>query len=317
MKATNTPSLHENRLHAMMRLLRPQQWIKNFFVFGPVIFGGALFNSEALLAGIAAFFSFSFAASSIYCFNDIYDLADDIRHPEKCHRPIASGVVTVRQAYGLMVLMFVLSMLVSLLPVQLRAAEVPSSGYWGTCSVAAVILFYWLLNLAYCARLKQFAIIDVCIVAFGFVLRLFAGGAATGIVLSKWIVLMTFLITLFMSFAKRRDDVLRMEQTGLPPRKNTIRYNSTFINQALTITAGVTLVCYIMYTVSPEVIAQFHNDSLYLTSIFVLVGLLRYIQVTVVDKHSGNPTKVILKDHFIQLVVLAWLVAFILIIYVL
>lgn len=317
MKATNTPSLHENRLHAMMRLLRPQQWIKNFFVFGPVIFGGALFNSEALLAGIAAFFSFSFAASSIYCFNDIYDLADDIRHPEKCHRPIASGVVTVRQAYGLMVLMFVLSMLVSLLPVQLRAAEVPSSGYWSTCSVAAVILFYWLLNLAYCARLKQFAIIDVCIVAFGFVLRLFAGGAATGIVLSKWIVLMTFLITLFMSFAKRRDDVLRMEQTGLPPRKNTIRYNSTFINQALTITAGVTLVCYIMYTVSPEVIAQFHNDSLYLTSIFVLVGLLRYIQVTVVDKHSGNPTKVILKDHFIQLVVLAWLVAFILIIYVL
>lgn len=317
MKATNTPSLHENRLHAMMRLLRPQQWIKNLFVFGPVIFGGALFNGEALLAGLATFFSFSFAASSIYCFNDIHDLTDDIRHPEKCHRPIASGVVTVRQAYGLMVLMFVLSMLVSLLPVQLRAAEVPSSGYWSTCSVAAVILFYWLLNLAYCARLKQFAIIDVCIVAFGFVLRLFAGGAATGIVLSKWIVLMTFLITLFMSFAKRRDDVLRMEQTGLPPRKNTIRYNSTFINQALTITAGVTLVCYIMYTVSPEVIAQFHNDSLYLTSIFVLVGLLRYIQVTVVDKHSGNPTKVILKDHFIQLVVLAWLVAFILIIYAL
>ncbi|MBF1080775.1 MAG: UbiA prenyltransferase family protein, partial [Prevotellaceae bacterium] len=267
------------------------------------------------LAGLATFFSFSFAASSIYCFNDIHDLTDDIRHPEKCHRPIASGVVTVRQAYGLMVLMFVLSMLVSLLTVQLRAAEVSSSGYWSTCSVAAVILFYWLLNLAYCARLKQFAIIDVCIVAFGFVLRLFAGGAATGIVLSKWIVLMTFLITLFMSFAKRRDDVLRMEQTGLPPRKNTIRYNSTFINQALTITAGVTLVCYIMYTVSPEVIAQFHNDSLYLTSIFVLVGLLRYIQVTVVDKHSGNPTKVILKDHFIQLVVLAWLVAFILIIY--
>ena len=317
MKATNTPSLREERLHAMMRLLRPQQWIKNLFVFGPVIFGGALFNGEALLAGLATFFSFSFAASSIYCFNDIYDLADDIRHPEKCHRPIASGVVTVRQAYGLMVLMFVLSMLVSLLAVQLRKAEAPSSGYWSTCSVAGVILFYWLLNLAYCARLKQFAIIDVCIVAFGFVLRLFAGGAATGIVLSKWIVLMTFLITLFMSFAKRRDDVLRMEQTGLPPRKNTIRYNSTFINQALTITASVTLVCYIMYTVSPEVIARFHNDSLYLTSIFVLVGLLRYIQVTVVDKRSGNPTKVILKDHFIQLVVLAWLVAFILIIYAL
>ena len=315
MEMVNTPPLHEDRLHAMMRLLRPQQWIKNLFVFGPIIFGGALFRGEALLAGLVTFFAFSFAASSIYCFNDIHDLPDDIRHPEKCHRPIASGVVTVGQAYGLMVLMFALSMLASLLAGHLRITTNPLSGTWGACSVAGVILIYWLLNLVYCARLKQYAIIDVCIVAFGFVLRLFAGGAATGIVLSKWIVLMTFLITLFMSFAKRRDDVLRMEQTGLPPRKNTIRYNSTFINQALTITAGVTLVCYIMYTVSPEVIAQFHNDSLYLTSIFVLVGLLRYIQVTVVDKRSGNPTKVILKDHFIQLVVLAWLVAFILIIY--
>ena len=119
-----------------------------------------------------------------------------------------------------------------------------------------------------------------------------------------------------MSFAKRRDDVLRMEETGKAPRKNTIRYNLTFINQAITITASVTLVCYIMYTVSPEVIAQFHTDYLYLTSIFVLVGLLRYIQISVVDKKSGNPTKVILKDHFTQLVVLAWLIAFVIIIYV-
>ena len=143
-----------------------------------------------------------------------------------------------------------------------------------------------------------------------------AGGLATGITLSKWIVLMTFLLTLFMSFAKRRDDVIRMEATGEPPRKNTIHYNLTFINQAITITAAVTLVCYIMYTISPEVIAQFGNENLYLTSVFVLVGLLRYIQIAVVEKKSGNPTKVILKDRFVQLVVAAWFVAFILIIYV-
>ena len=315
MEMVNTPSSRENRLHAMMRLLRPQQWIKNFFVFGPIIFGGALFNGEALLAGLVTFFAFGFAASSIYCFNDIHDLSDDIRHAEKRNRPIAAGVITVAQAYGLMLLMFTLSVLVSLLAGYLRINVDAVAGTCSAYNVVGVILFYWLLNLAYCAKLKQYAIIDVCIVAFGFVLRLFAGGAATGIALSKWIVLMTFLITLFMSFAKRRDDVLLMEKTGEAPRKNTIRYNSTFMNQALTITASVTLVCYIMYTVSPEVIAQFHNDSLYLTSIFVLVGLLRYIQVTVVDKRSGNPTKVILKDHFIQLVVLAWLVAFIVIIY--
>ena len=142
-----------------------------------------------------------------------------------------------------------------------------------------------------------------------------AGGEATDIVLSRWIVLMTFLLTLFLSFAKRRDDVLRMNETGEAPRQNTSRYNLTFINEAITITASVTLVCYIMYTVSPEVVANFHSDYLYLTSVFVLLGLLRYIQLAVVDKKSGDPTKVILHDRFTQLIVLGWLISFLLIIY--
>ena len=179
----------------------------------------------------------------------------------------------------------------------------------------AVIMFYYVLNLAYCMRLKQYAILDVCIVALGFVLRIFVGGIATSVVLSKWIVLMTFLLTLFLSFAKRRDDVVRMNDTGEAPRKNTIRYNLTFINQAITIAASVTLVCYIMYTVSPEVVERFHTDKLYLTSVFVLLGLLRYIQLAVVDKRSGDPTKVMLKDLFIQLIVLLWCLSFFIIIY--
>ena len=295
----------------LIKLLRPNQWIKNFFVFGPLVFGGELFIKDSFVEGIITFFAYSFAASSIYCFNDIHDVEDDRHHITKCHRPIASGAISIAQAYGLMILMFMLAMgTVALMYL------IPESADGRPLQVGGVILFYWLLNLAYCAKLKQFAIIDVCIVAFGFVLRLLAGGFATDVVLSKWIVLMTFLLTLFMSFAKRRDDVLLMEETGKAPRKNTIRYNLTFINQAITITASVTLVCYIMYTVSPEVIKNFHTENLYLTSIFVLVGLLRYIQIAVVDEKSGNPTKIIQKDHFTQLVVLAWLLAFILIIYV-
>ena len=288
-----------------MKILRPKQWVKNFFVMLPLFFGGELFNGKALLAGAITFLAYSLAASSIYCFNDIHDVDDDRRHSVKRLRPIASGAISISVAYALMFTCFALSMLsVFLLP-----------DY--ALQTGGIILFYWLLNLAYCARLKQYAIIDVCIVAFGFVLRLLAGGFATHIQLSKWIVLMTFLITLFMSFAKRRDDVIRMEQTGEAPRKNTIRYNLTFINQAITITASVTLVCYIMYTVSPEVIQNFHTDYLYLTSICVLVGLLRYIQLAVVDQKSGDPTKVLLKDRFTQLVVVAWLLTFLLIIYVL
>jgi len=181
--------------------------------------------------------------------------------------------------------------------------------------VAATVLLYYVLNLAYCARLKNYAILDVCIVAFGFVLRIVAGGYAEAVVLSQWIVLMTFLLTLFLSFAKRRDDVLRMNSTGEAPRKNTSRYNLTFINQAITITASVTLVCYIMYTVSPEVTSHFQTNKLYLTSIFVLVGLLRYIQIAVVDERSGDPVKIILHDRLTQLIVAAWGLSFLVLIY--
>ena len=287
----------------LIRLIRPKQWIKSAIVIAPVFFGGAFFHASALLLSLLAAIAFSFVASSIYCLNDIIDVEADRRHPVKCHRPIASGRVSVRQAYMLMAVMALLGFgLAFLLP-------------QGAFSVAGVLAFYWLLNIAYCLRLKQYAIIDVCIVAFGFVLRLLVGSFATGVVLSKWIVLMTFLLMLFLSFAKRRDDVVRMNETGEAPRKNTIRYNLTFINQAITITASVTLVCYIMYTMSPEAIASSHSNYLYLTSVYVVVGLMRYIQLAVVDKKSGDPTKVMLYDHVTQVILLAWCITYLLLIY--
>ena len=289
----------------LIRLIRPKQWIKNLIVLLPVFFGGALLHPSAIYAGLITALSFSFAASSIYCLKDIIDIEDDKHHPIKCNRPLASGAISIPQGYTLMALMLILSMASTFLL------------YDHQLETAGVIAFYWLLNIGYCLKLKQYAIIDVCIVAFGFVLRVLAGGISTSIHLSKWIVLMTFLLMLFLSFAKRRDDVVRMNETGHAPRQNTIRYNLTFINQAITITSSVTLVCYIMYTVSPETIQNFHTDYLYLTSVFVLVGLLRYIQIAVVDKKSGDPTKVILRDRFTQLIVLAFGLAFLFIIYVL
>lgn len=290
----------------LFKLIRPHQWLKNVFVMIPMFFGGSLLDPSDIRASVITFFAFSFIASSVYCFNDIIDVDADRRHPVKCKRPIASGAISVKSAWALMALMFLLSAgMVCLLDT-----------YTHVIQVGLVILVYYLLNILYCSKLKQYAIVDVCIIAFGFVLRVLAGGFATDIVLSKWLVLMTFLLTLFLSFAKRRDDVLRMNETGEPPRKNTIRYNLTFINQAITITASVTLVCYIMYTVSPEVVNRFHSDLLYLTSVFVLLGLLRYIQITVVDKKSGDPTKMMLRDRFTQCVVLVWALTFLVLIYV-
>lgn len=290
----------------LLKLIRPHQWLKNVFVMIPMFFGGSLLDPSDIRASVVTFFAFSFIASSVYCFNDIIDVEADRRHPVKCKRPIASGAISVRSARALMALMFLLSVgTVCLLDT-----------YSHVINVGLVILIYYILNILYCSKLKQYAIVDVCIIAFGFVLRVLAGGFATDIALSKWLVLMTFLLTLFLSFAKRRDDVLRMNETGEPPRKNTIRYNLTFINQAITITASVTLVCYIMYTVSPEVVNRFHSDLLYLTSVFVLLGLLRYIQITVVDKRSGDPTKMMLRDRFTQCVVLLWALTFLVLIYV-
>ena len=284
-------------------LIRPQQWIKNGFVLIPMFFGGRLLNFDDAIASVVTFFAFSFVASAIYCFNDIIDVEADRRHPVKCHRPIASGAVSVPTAYALMVILTLLSALLLFFLPQ-RAGE-----------TAGIVAFYFLLNMAYCLWLKRHAIIDVCTVAFGFVLRILAGGMACEVAVSNWLVLMTFLLALFLSFAKRRDDVLRMNETGEPPRRNTIRYNLTFVNQAITVTGTVTLVCYIMYTVSPEVVSRFHAPYLYLTSIFVLVGLLRYMQLTVVDEVSGDPTKILLRDRFTQAIVVAWIMAFLLIIY--
>lgn len=290
----------------ILRLTRPHQWIKNAFVFMPMFFGGSLLDPHDILESVIVFFAFSFIASSVYCFNDIIDCDADRRHPVKCHRPVASGAVSKAQACMLMQAMLVLSVASLLL--------LDSPGRM--LRVGGVLAVYYVMNIAYCAKLKQYAIVDVSVIAFGFVLRALAGGLATDIVLSKWLVLMTFLLTLFLSFAKRRDDVLRMNETGEPPRKNTIRYNLTFINQAITISAAVTLVCYIMYAVSPEVARRFHSDTLYLTTVFVILGLLRYIQLAVVDKKSGDPTKVLLHDRFTQCVVVLWALTFLMLIYV-
>ena len=293
-------------IHHAIQLTRPQQWLKNVFVMIPMFFGGSLLDTSDIKSSLTTFFAFSFIASSIYCFNDIIDVEADRRHPVKSKRPIASGAISMVQARLLMLFMLVCSLATLLLLDTMTH----------TLTVGSVLVIYYVMNLLYCSKLKQYAIVDVCIIAFGFVLRVLAGSYATDIVPSKWLVLMTFLLTLFLSFSKRRDDVLRMNETGEAPRKNTTRYNLTFINQAITITASVTLVCYIMYTVSPEVVSRFHSDLLYLTSVFVLLGLLRYIQLTVVDKKSGDPTKMMLKDRFTQCVVLMWAMAFLVLIYI-
>lgn len=291
-------------IKSIIQLLRPHQWLKILFIFLPLFFDRQLTDLDKLLAVVGAFVAYSLAASAIYCFNDIWDVEADRQHPKKCKRPIASGKISKGMGYGISAILVTMSLL---LLVTYTGRE-----KW---YLFGIICFYLLLNIAYCVKLKQITIIDVFIIAFGFVLRIFVGGVAVGIHLSHWIILMTFLLALFLAFAKRRDDVVIYQETGVSARKNVNRYNLEFMNQTIGIIASITMVCYIMYTVSEEVVERMHTQYLYATSVFVLAGIVRYLQITIVDVKSGSPTKVLMKDRFVQLCIIGWILTFILILY--
>lgn len=291
---------------SIIQLLRPHQWLKNFFIFLPLFFGKHLLDLEYVIPSLIAFFAYSLAASAIYCFNDIWDVEADKLHPKKCKRPIASGKISKAMGYVIAVVCIILALSIDFIGMNGKPR------YW----LAYILVFYLVMNVAYCVKLKQIALVDVFTIAIGFVLRILAGSAATGIELSQWIILMTFLLALFLAFAKRRDDVVIYEDTGVKARKNVNRYNLQFMNQTISLIASITMVCYIMYTVSSEVIERMGSHYLYATSIFVLAGIIRYLQITIVDVKSGSPTKVLMKDHFIQCCIAGWIIAFFLILYI-
>jgi len=274
------------------------------FIFLPVFFGGQLLNISVLLSCTIAFIAFSLAASSIYCFNDILDIEIDKSHPTKCKRPIASGKISLRTAYVIMAVCLLMSLGILFF-------------FGGNAyhTIIMLVLFYYIMNLAYCVKLKQYAIIDVVIISVGFVLRVFVGGVATGITCSEWIIIMTFLLALFLAFAKRRDDVVLYMNTGVTHRKNTDQYNLEFMNQVITVVATITIVAYIIYTTQPDVVERFNSKYVYLTTIFVLMGIIRYLQITIVNVKSGSPTKILLYDRFIQFCIVGWIGMFFIIIY--
>ena len=292
----------------IIKILRPQQWIKNCFVLLPLFFNGSLLNTQLLLTAMTMAFAFCLASSGIYCLNDICDADSDRLHPKKKLRPVACGAVSKRIAFTLMVICVIASFsVICFFPWQVGVDVFHLFG---------VVLLYLLINIAYCIRLKHIAIIDVFIIAVGFVLRIIAGAMVTCVFLSHWMILMTFLLALLLAFSKRRDDVVMFEKTHVKARNSIVRYNLPFMNLVIGVIASITMVCYIMYTVSPEVIDRFHSSFMYVTSIFVLAGIIRYLQITIVDVKSGNPTKVLLKDKFVQATVLGWIIAFAIIIYV-
>lgn len=277
----------------IIKLLRPHQYVKNLFVFAPLLFSFH-FTSTQVVDTFVALVLFCMIASSIYVLNDLMDIEEDKKHPKKCFRPLASGKVSKNSAK---ILFFVLS--------------IPSlvASYFINIDLFVVLTIYFVLNIAYSLGLKHITIVDIFIIASGFVLRLFAGASVIDNQLSMWIIIMTFLLALFLAVAKRRDDVL-LASLGKETRKNIDGYNLEFVNAVMVFMSGVIVVAYILYTVSEDVITRLNSDYLYLTSFFVILGIMRYMQITFVEGNSGSPTKIVLKDRFLQITIALWLISF-------
>lgn len=278
--------------------LRVKQYIKNLLIFAPIFFSFSFLEYDKVLNGLIAFILFSIASSSIYILNDIYDISEDQLHPEKRNRPIASRKIKKTTAFIISILLMLLALLISFLFNQ---------------KVFYVLFAYIVANILYSVRLKHIPILDIFIIALGFVLRVLVGGYATGIKTSMWLIVMSFLVALFFAIAKRRDDIV-LGESGLQTRKNISGYNLEFINAGLVMMGGVIIVSYILYTISDNIVTRFGTENIYITSFFVIAGILRYMQITFVDGKSGNPTNIFFHDRFLQSMIFLWLLSFIIIV---
>lgn len=285
---------------AYLKLLRPKDWAKNLFLFIPLFFGREFLNFHKMASVALGFVAFCFIASSIYIINDYRDREDDRKHPVKCKRPLASGSVSPASAMILCGILLVAGF---------------GLAWWIRDKFLFVLSIYFLINLAYSMGLKSVAILDIMILAAGFVLRIKGGSVISYVPLSEWIVIMVFLLAVFMAIGKRRDDVLLKLSSGTDMRKSIKGYNLELLNILLALVCAVIVVAYLMYSMSPETIRNMGTQRLYYTSIFVLAGIMRYLQIIYVSADSGSPTKILYKDRFIQITLLLWIASFILILY--
>jgi len=288
-----------------LKLIRVEQWVKNLFVFAPLFFSGKITNTYLFYESIFAFLVFSLTASSIYIINDYFDIESDRRHPEKKTRPLASGAVSKRSAEILFAFLVILSVASIFI-----GNYIFHTNFW---KFGVIIGFYFVMNLFYTFKLKQVAIVDICIIATGFVLRVLAGGYVTGIAVTNWAILLTFVLALVLAIGKRRGELINAQVSG-KTRKALDGYNVQFADIALSISCTLAIICYLMFTLSPEVQDRFHPRVFY-TVLFVVFAFLRYLQQTLVYNKTESPTKIVYKDRYIQITIFLWVIAFLLQIY--
>ena len=287
-------------LGAYFKLIRTKQWVKNLFVFAPLIFAKELFQFHADVLALKAFVIFCVTASAVYVVNDIADVESDRMHPEKRFRPIAAGTVSFVEAY-------------TLVGVLLAVAAVLLIGM--NVLFVLVIGAYFVINLAYSLKLKNVVLLDVFIIASGFMMRVLGGAYAIGVETSTWLVLCTLFISLFLGFAKRRGELVLMQGSEHRERKVLQLYRIDFLDQMLTIAAAGTVISYALYTVAPRTLQIFGTDKLIYTTVFVIYGVFRYLYLIHTTRSTDNPTNAVTSDLPILGTALLWVVSCITLIY--
>ena len=288
-------------LKEYLKLIRIPQWIKNFFVFVPLLFSQNLFDLRYFLIVLSGFFAFCFTTSAVYVFNDIIDVDADRAHPIKKNRPIASGKIS---KFSAVILAAVLLLIVAL-----------SSGLYNWQFIVA-LSSYFVLNIFYSSGLKHLVLLDIFSIAAGFLIRVIAGALIINVEISSWLLLTTLFISLFLAVMKRQSELkLPVEEEGMRTRKVLSHYSLEFTNQMATVAASGVIICYALYTVSDRTVKVFGTEKLIYTTPFVVFGIFRYMYLVYLNKKGENTTEIMITDLPMIFNVLLYILTTTLIIY--
>lgn len=283
-----------------LRLIRPEQWTKNLFVFAAIVFSHHLSDTAALLRVAAAFGVFCLLSSGVYVLNDLKDRDADRNHPRKKNRPLATGTINPGAAWTVFVV--------------LTAVGFAGSAFLGP-GMLVVSTTYFALMAGYTYGLKHVAILDVMVIATGFVLRAVAGGVVIGVAVSPWLLICTFLLSLFLALGKRRHELILLGPEGAGHRASLSSYSAPFLDQMISVVTASALVSYALYTLAPDTVRKFGTTDLLFTIPFVLFGIFRYLYVLYHRGEGGSPERVLLSDAPFIMNLALWLAVVIWVIY--
>lgn len=280
--------------------MRPSQWIKNLFVFAPLIFAQKFFDFFLILKTVGAFVLFCILSSAIYILNDLLDIEEDKIHPRKSKRPIALGKISKNQAISIFIALSVVSL---------------SLAFWLNKYFFIAALTYFILQLAYSIKLKRIVIVDVFIIAAGFVIRIVAGGLVIEVPISSWLLICTMLLALFLAMGKRRHELVILENMASNHRSSLKEYSSYLLDQMIAVVTASTLIAYCLYTISAQTVEKFGTKNLIFTVPFVLYGIFRYLYLIHHKEKGGSPESLIIKDKPLLIDILLWIGTILFILY--